>query len=111
MTRTEALIQYLTELTNLPAHAVIDFPAHAATIQDLCKGPAEYLSMGDFAKRIGRNATTIHSWLARGQHDIPPALGKTGNGPIWDAADIDTWALAHPGLCIRAGDNGVDVGP
>lgn len=103
MNTTDALIQYLIEITtHAHLHGVsdIDYQAHATTILSVTR-PAEYASIGDVAKRIGRNKTTVLSWIARGQHDTPPALGRTGNGEIWDMADWDAWAEAHPRLVIQ----------
>lgn len=100
MTRTDALIEYLTAMANLPSHAVINYQAHADTIQDLCR-PIAYASIKDVANLTGRTKGTILSWIQRGQHDCPPALGTSSAGMVWDLDDWKRWAHDHPGLVYQ----------
>jgi len=59
----------------------------------------ELMSLKDFGIAAGRNATTIQSWISRGQHEIPEPLGRCSAGSIWRAEDIHRWVRGHPELC------------
>jgi hypothetical protein len=59
----------------------------------------QLLTVGDFARIIDRNKTTLLSWVARGQHDVPPPAGRTDNGAIWDTEQIEAWKDEHQDLC------------
>src|SRR6059058_4321148 len=96
-TRTDALIEYLTDLTALAIEngtSDIDFTAHATTVLTVCT-PTAYASIKDVADLTGRTKGTILSWIQRGQHDCPPALGTSSAGMVWDLDDWKRWAHDH----------------
>jgi hypothetical protein len=103
MTRIDKLTEYLADLTTY-AHANgtadIDFTAHATTLLTVC-APTAYASIKDVADLTGRTKGTILSWIQRGQHDCPPALGTSSAGMVWDLDDWKRWAEAHPGLVYQ----------
>lgn len=92
MTKLDRVISILAN-----GHVHSDPDAYARDIRDIFQ-PTEYGSIKDVADLIGRNRTTVHSWIQRGQHDIPPALGTTAVGQIWDMADWGPWMVDHAGL-------------
>ena len=97
MTKLEFITQHLRHIARHPNADEMHIVSLAQDILALCT-PTEYLTIGQFGARIGRNPTTVKSWITRGQHDIPAALAGTGLGDIWDGADIDAWAEAHTNL-------------
>lgn len=99
MTRADKITEYLdrkfnTELTHL------DLSLEAQDILALAT-PTEYASIKDVADLTGRTKPTILSWIQRGQHDCPPALGTSSAGMIWDMDDWKRWAHDHPGLVYQ----------
>lgn len=58
-----------------------------------------YWSVRDVATFIGRPSPTVATWVIRGTHDVPTAIGAPASGAIWDAADWHTWAEDHRALC------------
>lgn len=62
------------------------------------------MSLKGFADHIGRNRTTILSWVARGSHDVPRPIADTDAGGIWDSEQVMAWAALHPELCQRPQD-------
>jgi hypothetical protein len=105
-TRAERLTTLLTEIfddagwTLRPESQII---AEILAIAD----DRTFITLKRFSQLIGRDGTTILSWIQRGQHDIPPEICNPGNGRIWDEADILVWRDTHEhlvGISGRAKD-------
>lgn len=94
MNRAERLVALLNQkvpgLTKLNPQLVAEILAIA--------DDRPLMSLKDFADHIGRNRTTILSWIARGSHDVPRPVADTGAGFIWDGDQVTAWAELHPEL-------------
>lgn len=105
MTRTDKITRVLIDLAEDPAPAFWEdrgefLAGLSAKIIALCT-PTAYASIKDVSVLTGRNRNTIGTWIQRGQHDCPQALGDTGAGQIWDRDEWVAWVQEHPGLVGR----------
>lgn len=96
-TRAERLTAYFQDFHRSAPVVDLAYPDAIAEILAIADN-REFVSLKGFAEMIGRDRTTILSWKARGQHDIPVRIGRCATFDIWDADDIRRWAEAHPEL-------------
>lgn len=63
------------------------------------KQPLKYLSIKEFAQRIGVTANTIHGYSAKGMLPTPDAVIGCGKSIArgWLPETIDAWNASRPG--------------
>ncbi len=110
MTRAERIEQYLITSAGLFGPSIQEMTPVILAIAD----DRQLLSLKDVATMIGRPGPTILSWYQRGrQHGFPASAYTTGTGMVWDAEDVQSWAVTHPQLCgptaVRANAKRVDA--
>ena len=56
--------------------------------------PPELLGLTEAADYIGVSRKTMHQWVVRGTHNLPPHAALAC-GPVWRASDIAAWSARH----------------
>ena len=100
MTRAERITEYLTEYVD---PSVFDHPDFSVDSILAIADDRTLLSLADFAQAIGRDRTTIRSWMARGNVKAPHPSYRCGAGPLWDEEAVEAFKIANPGEVTTEG--------
>lgn len=96
MTRAEQLAAYLSHLMRdvepVRGYEVTELVDAILEITD----KRTFVTTADFGRRIGRSPNTLITWRDRGRKDLPEAVYRTAQGPLWDEEDVLVWMALHP---------------
>jgi len=79
-----------------PPDDVVDAVLDAAARKAAAAGPTAYLSLREFAERIGVKPDTLH------RYNLPPADAIIGDRRGWRPETVDAWNVRRPGRGHRS---------